>query len=87
MSGKQLLEEYNSMRNEDSERALWRLFKAHEERIIGLLDQNLDDERFHKLFRQADITGNSDIDMAIWYLLQAAPVFWKLFEKHKQSQC
>ena len=30
------------MHNKDSERALWHLFKAHEERIIELLDQNLD---------------------------------------------
>jgi len=85
MSGKQLLKEYNSIHKKDSERALWHLFKAHEERIIELLDQNLDDERFHKLFRQADITGNSDIDMAIWHLLHSATVFWELFEEDKKS--
>jgi len=44
------------------------------------------DGYFHKAFRQADITDSGHSDMAIWCLLQGAPIFWKLFDEYVEQE-
>lgn len=56
------------------ERALYCLLKEFETEIPE------PGEYFHKSFRQLDVTDRPATDMAIWHLLQEAPIFWMLFE-------
>lgn len=65
----------HSERATPPDRALWHLLKKNS---ACLPDP---DERFHKTFRQADVTGSGHEDMAIWHLLQCSPLFWDLFNK------
>lgn len=58
--------------------ALLRLLKVHKEYINGLIESDSTGAWFHKAFRQTDVTPSGDIDMAIWYLLQEAPLFWQI---------
>ena len=67
------------------ERALYRLLHAHKHQIRGLIEHDESGFWFHKSFRQADITGSADIDMAIWLLLKKAPIFWKILDRHSQA--
>ena len=57
------------------ERALYCLLKAYETEIPE------PDDYFHKAFRQTDVTGDAQIDMAIWHLLHRAHTFWGCFEE------
>ena len=43
-------------------------------------------DRFHKNFRQIDVTESGHIDSAIWQLLDNAPIFWRLFEKYMTEE-
>jgi len=58
-----------------SERALYLLLKLSAP-YLWLDPENL--ERFHKDFRQIDVTPSPEIDMAIWHLLHSSELFWKL---------
>jgi len=60
------------------ERALYRLLVAHEKEITGLIEEDETGLYFHKSFRQIDVTNSGHIDMAIWLLLQQAPIFWNI---------
>ncbi len=65
-------------REEDQvERALYFMLRQHADSLPEL------DHYFHKAFRQVDVTGSSDADVAIWLLLGKCKVFWKLFESHR----
>ena len=57
-----------------SERALFCLLKEYESQLPII------DERFHKAFRQTDVTNSGLVDLAIWHLLKNAPLFWKCFD-------
>lgn len=57
------------------DRALYCLLRQFENDLPEL------DERFHKAFRQTDITGSGKIDMAIWHLIGASAVFWDCFSR------
>lgn len=57
-----------------ADRALWHLLKRWQKELPDL------DERFHKSFRQCDITSDGETDMAIWNLLGGSRRFWRLFE-------
>lgn len=79
---RRLLEEYDRLTqgelpNRDTERALYHMLKRWQHRLPEL------NYRFHKTFRQCDVTDSGDEDMVIWNLLGAAKTFWKLFEKHR----
>lgn len=87
MLTKELIEKYDVITDEDAnnnyfslERVLWNLLKANETEIIKhqLLEEDETGYWFHKAFRQIDVTGNANTDMAIWLLLRKAPLFWKL---------
>lgn len=38
------------------------------------------DGYFHKAFRQTSVTSSSQLDMAIWHLLNASELFWECFD-------
>lgn len=50
------------------DRALWHLLKANIENVRYGLEEG-DVDYFMKSFRQTDVTGNANINMAIWILL------------------
>ena len=81
MTTQEMLKEYYELiKNQDDEveRALWNLLKANEEQIKGLIEEDSTGFYFHKAFRQQDITESGFTDMAIWLLLQEAPIFWNM---------
>ena len=55
-----------------AERALYLLLRAFEDKLPPSND------RFHKAFRQCDVTGSGQVDMAIWHLLHSSNIFWEL---------
>lgn len=67
-------ERTKSHMNNWNDRALFHLLKLHKDRLPKL------DDYFHKAFRQVDVTDSGECDMAIWCLLQDAPIFWDCFE-------
>jgi hypothetical protein len=80
-----LLKEYGEITrgelpNRDVELALYHMLKRWQHRLPAL------DGRFHKTFRQCDVTDSGDEDMVIWNLLSASKAFWKLFEKHRPEK-
>ena len=79
MTTQEMLKEYYELTQDDEvERALWNLLKANEEQIKGLIEEDSTGFYFHKAFRQQDITESGFTDMAIWLLLQEAPIFWNM---------
>ena len=79
MTTQEMLKEYYELTQDDEvERALWNLLKANEEQIEGLIEEDSTGFYFHKAFRQQDITESGFTDMAIWLLLQEAPIFWNM---------
>lgn len=58
-----------------ADRALWHLLKRWKSELPFLND------RFHKNFRQIDVTNDAHTDMAIWQLLSHSKIFWRLFEQ------
>ena len=79
MTTQEMLKEYYELtQDDDVERALWNLLKANEEQIEGLIEEDSTGFYFHKAFRQQDITESGFTDMAIWLLLQEAPIFWNM---------
>jgi len=54
----------------------WDRYYAKSEEWVGY--------NFHKMFRQMpiiEIDPTGKLDMVVWYLLQDAPIFWKLVEE------
>ena len=79
MTTKEVLERYyNETQNSYKERGLWHLLKANEKHITGLIEEDPTGYWFHKAYRQIDVTENPNTDLAIWHLLQDAPLFWKM---------
>lgn len=79
----QLLDFYDKSTNwvdHPGERALWHLLTKFKDVLPEMNDY------FHKAFRQTDVTDDEHADMAIWCLLQDAPVFWKLFEQVRKQK-
>jgi hypothetical protein len=70
-----LYDEATKDKNIPAERALWHLLNRWKDKLPEL------DERFHKNFRQCDVTDDGSTDMAIWQLLYAARIFWDIFEQ------
>jgi hypothetical protein len=68
-----LMDGQTSWPDHPGERALWHLLSQWKDRLPEL------DGYFHKAFRQTDVTDDGHTDMAIWCLLQDAPIFWELF--------
>lgn len=66
-------------RNTPLDTALLHLLRSCERKFIYTDEK----EAFHKQFRQMDVTGNADIDMAIWWLLGESERFWSAFEEVK----
>lgn len=79
-----LLKAYDGLTKNDlryeNERALFRLLNGFKKEITGLIEADPSGFWFHKAFRQTDVTGNGDIDMAIWHLLQKASLFWQILK-------
>ena len=65
----------------NSERALFVLLSKHRDNLPAM------DGRFHKTFRQCDVVDDGGTtDIVIWLLLDAARIFWELFEKHAPKE-
>lgn len=60
--------------------ALYHLLEGHKDRLPKL------DGYFHKAFRQGDVTGSGNIDMALWYLIGNSKLFWYCFDLLKARQ-
>lgn len=62
------------------DRALYHLLKVNEDKINieNWIDNDPSGFSFHKSFRQTDPTGNWNMDMAIWHLMQNAPLFFRM---------
>lgn len=87
MTTEQLLKLYNKKTKENidsnpKERALYFLLKDNEDKIKGWIEDDPSGFSFHKSFRQTDVTNNANVDLAIWFLLQDAPLFWKIIESY-----
>ena len=88
MDTKRMIELYedrlDGMIRVESENALLRLMKAFEKEITGLIEYDTENNEhgiwFHKSFRQTDVTGNADVDMAFWNLLKVAPQFFTMLK-------
>lgn len=87
MTTKELLDRYDvitkfyldiNYHKYSSERSLYFLLKDNEKYLDGKIEHDQTGEWFHKSFRQVDVTGSSNVDLSIWYLLQNAPLFWKI---------
>ena len=59
----------------NQEVALYILLEKHKDKLPVL------DYYFHKAFRQVDVTDNGLIDSVIWWLLQGANIFWRIFDE------
>ena len=57
------------------ERALFNLLRRNKEHLPEVGDY------FHKAFRQTDVIPHPGVDMAVWLLLQDAPIFWAVFDE------
>lgn len=61
------------------DRALYWLLKTHEDRLPKL------NERFLQMFRQTDVTGNGEIDMAIYHLIATSKRFEQAYQYAHQG--
>jgi len=57
------------------ERALYHILKENQAILPPLND------RFHKTFRQVDVTDSPHVDMVIWHLLNESALFWTILER------
>lgn len=81
MSTEELLDKYDRLTKlQKRERALWNLLKANEKHIEELIEEDPTGFYFHKSFRQNDVCGNYNMDLAIWLLLNEAKLFWYMLE-------
>jgi superfamily I DNA and/or RNA helicase len=81
MKAPELLDKYNDITALlGKERALYNLLKANESRIYRYINEDETCKWFHKALRQVDVTECSYVDMAIYYLLNEAQIFWNLIE-------
>lgn len=71
--------------NKYHEIALFHLLIAYDSHIHPLLKTNPTESEFREAFKQQNICDNKEIDMAIYYLLQSAPVFWKIFKSFSKD--
>lgn len=64
--------------NYNFERALYLLLKGHENdiRIDSAFKFDPTGLKFHKNFRQVDITSSPELDSAIWLLIGQSKAFW-----------
>jgi len=67
--------------NFSDDRALLHLLRSCE----GKFAYDADDNIFHKQFRQQDVAGDANIDMAIWWLMRNSDVFWSVFSDMKRG--
>lgn len=75
-----LKEAVNSDKTSNSDKALYLLLEQYQDRLPEL------DDRFHKSFRQTNVTKNDDIDKAIHSLLYTSAIFWNIFEQVQQEK-
>lgn len=65
----------SSLRKRHLNVALLHLLRQHKDEMPAL------DYRFHKAFRQTDVTDSGHVDMAIWHLISASDIFWECFDR------
>jgi hypothetical protein len=70
---KQRTEEQGIATRDWNSRALFHLIKEYREHLEGI-----EVWRFHKAFRQTDVTPSANVDIAFWCLLQDAKTFWEI---------
>ena len=72
-----------------TDNALLRMLKEHKKDIENIMDFLHDDPtgfRFHKAFRQIDVTDNANYDMVIWNLINASEWFFYTIENYEDLQ-
>ncbi len=73
----------------DADNALLHMFKEHEKDIEELMEYIHDDKtgyRFHKAFRQTNVTDNANYDMVIWNLLNMSNWFFYTVQNYDDLQ-
>jgi len=88
MNAKDLLDKFDKItKTKDKERPLYYLLRAFESEVQVILEK-CGIEDFHKYFRVSNVTGNPNIDLAIWVLLSESGLFWDLvFSENGDQTC
>lgn len=63
------------------DRVLYLLLKSNEKHIEGKIEEDETGFWLHKSFRQIDVCGSPEIDMAIWHLFNNSLLFWRMLNK------
>jgi hypothetical protein len=66
-----------------ADNVLLRLLKSNKHHITGLIEQDETGYTLHKALRQQDITSCGHTDMAIWFLIAEAQLFWAVLKYKK----
>lgn len=77
---KEFLEKLNeaTFSADASERLLYHYLKDYEDKIF-IPDDN--PSWLHKSFRQVDVTGNTEVDIKIWQLMDKSKIVWEVMDK------
>lgn len=72
----------NAIINHGTDRALFHLLTANRQKLGDFPKTSTERYYFHKMFRQTDVTGNGNTDMAIWVLIADSPTIMGCMAKY-----